>query len=586
MAAGYTCYNDASMMEPAVPDLSAEQRYLFAHPLIREVVYEGLSPFDHARLHGLALQIFEEFLPLEDGQVAIDTLAGELAQHAQAARTVTATDAEYDLLMRKEQQYLERAARFSMPRKGPAETQTGEVSRTAGDVLRVSGRHREAEAWHLENLGKKNGDRPWLTADHYAGLATIYMETGRIAQSADMFSRAIDLFRQWGHRRAALIATVNLATAKRHLGQLEESKALFDAANEQQAECGDRLSESFLAVHTAIFYHETGRTTVARVAYIHALELMRDLGERRLEGMTLGALANLYRSLGYTARAEAAYKEALALHEAMRDARGAGIVLGNMASMFHDTGRLPEAEEMYVQAIDVHRDSGNLRSEAIARGNLGILYRETGRIAGANRLFMQAISQLEQVGDTAIRAAFMSERGALCLLSGDLDSAAFDARDVEQLIPSAMPAMRLKHALPLQFRLAVAKAMPLDSESVDGATRELELAKARAALAEMRQRFEEAGHKSLSPTAKLIAACEAALREAEAALHEWRPPRLFNGYLPSELPPRLRAALLGLLHDLDKERFESFCWQNPYLHASMKENTDGSGSNWNQLPER
>ena len=76
-------------------------------------------------------------------------------------------------------------------------------------------------------------------------------------------------------------------------------------------------------------------------------------------------------------------------------------------------------------------------------------------------------------------------------------------------------------------------------------------------------------------------------RLAASALKEWRPPRLFNGYLPTELPPRLRAALLGLMRDLDKERFESFCWQNPFLHSSMRENagSDG-GTDWSRLPDR
>jgi len=575
------------MTEHFVQPLAAELVYLFGHALFREVAYQSCSPFDHARLHGLALLIHEQTLGLDTDLAAADSRAGEMAQHAQAARLVTASSTEYDDLVRKEQQYLERAARFSMPRRGPAETQTAEVSRSAGDVLRISGRHREAEAWHLENLGKKGHERPWQLAEHYAGLGSVYTETGKLQQAAEMLTRAIELFKQWGHHRGALIATINLASVHRQLGQLEQTRALFDVATELQSEAGDRLSDSFLAVHTAIFYHETGKTTAARVGYIHALELMRDLGERRLEGMTLGALANLYRSLGYTARAEAAYKEALALHEALRDTRGAGIVLGNLASMFHDKGRLPEAEEMYVQALDAHRDSGNLRSEAIARGNLGILYRESGRIAGANRLFMQAISQLEQVGDVAIRAAFMSERGSLCLLAGDLKHAAEDSRDVGHLIPTGMPVLRLKHALPLEFRLALTRAVPLDSEQVDGATRELELAHARAALAEMRRIFAEVGHKPLSETAKLIAACEAALREAENALHEWRPPRLFNGFLPSELSPQLRNSLLGLMRDLDKERFESFCWQNPYLHSSMQENAGNDApGDWMGLPDR
>lgn len=575
------------MTECLVLPPDAEFVYTFSHALCRDVVYQSLTPFDHARLHALALRICEQTLGLDTDLAAADSRAGELAQHAQAARIVTATSAEYDDLVLKEQQYLERAARFSMPRRGPAETQTAEVSRSAGDVLRISGRHREAEAWHLESLGKKGPERPWQLAEHYAGLGTVYTETGRLQQAAEMLTRAIELFKQWGHRRGALIALINLASVRRQLGQLAETKALFDLATEQQAESGDRLSESFLAVHTAIFYHETGKTVAARVGYIHALELMRDLGERRLEGMTLGALANLYRSLGYTARAEAAYKEALALHEAMRDTRAAGIVLGNLASIYHDKGRLPEAEEMYVQALDAHRDSGNLRSEAIARGNLGILYRETGRVAGANRLFMQAISQLDQVGDVAIRAAFMSERGSLCLLAGDLQHASEDARDVDQLIPQAMRSLRLKHALPLQFRLSLARAVPLDSENVDGATRERELAQARAALSEMRRIFAEVGHKPLSETAKLIAACEASLREAENALSEWRPPRLFNGFLPSELTPRLRSALLSLMRDLDKERFESFCWQNPYLHSSMQENAGNDApGDWMGLPDR
>jgi tetratricopeptide (TPR) repeat protein len=410
------------------------------------------------------------------------------------------------------------------------------------------------------------------------------METGRLAQAADMLGRAVELFKTWGSRRGTLIALINLGTVNRQLGLIAEARAIFNAASELQAEGGDRLTDCYLSVHTAIFYHEIGKTLAARAAYIQALEMMRELGERRLEGMTLGALANLYRSIGYTARAEAAYHEALALHEIMRDTRSAGIVLGNLASLYQDTSRLAEAEETYVQALDAHRDSGNLRSEAIARGNLAILYRETGRIVGANRLFEQAIVQLEQVGDKSVRAAFMAHRGALCLLCGDIDGAGADAAEVAALLGDKAPALRLENSLPLQFRLALARAVPLDFGEVEGATRERELARAKATLAEMNRLHNEIGRKASSPTAKLLATCEAVLREAEAALNEWRPPRVFRGFLPAELQPQLRQSLLGLMRDLDREHFKDFCWQNPYLHSSMAEGADETPPDWTSLP--
>ena len=565
---------------------SAELVYLFGHSLWRDVAYEALSPIEQARLHALALHIYEDALGLETNPGAHDSMAADMAQHAQAAALVTATSVEYEAFLSKEQRYLERSARLTAPAPTVAHADTGQISRTAGDALRIAGRHREAEGWFVEALGRVDDRRPWQGAELFAGLAAVCLDTGRLAQAEELFRKAREHFRAWGNRRGEIVALTNLGTVMKQTGRMDEAKRHYALAGELQSEAGDRFSDAYLHVHLGVFYHESGRSMAAKAAYLHSLEILRDLGDRRLEGMTLGALANLYRGIGYTARAEAALRETLALHEAMRDVRAQGIVLGNLASLFQDTGRFADAEEAYQRALEADREAGNLRSEAIARGNLAILYRETGRLAGANRLFMQAIGQLEQIGETMARASFVAHRGTLCLLCGDSQAAQADCRDVLELLDAkTYPAQRLQHALPLAFKLHMANATPLDCSEIDHDTREAELKLARSVVDEMRALFSAVGHKPLSPSAKMISGCEVLLAEVDAAASQWRPPCVFRGHAPEALKPTLRLALVGWMRDLEPERLDGFTWQNPDLHRAMIEGNETNDSpDWSSMP--
>lgn len=214
-------------------------------------------------------------------------------------------------------------------------------------------------------------------------------------------------------------------------------------------------------------------------------------------------------------------------------------------------------------------------------------YRETGRFAAANRLFMQSIDMLSQVQDRSIRAAFVAHRGMLCLLCGNMEGAEADASEVlEQLSAEHFPTLRLQHALPLKFRLHVARALPLDLAEVDEACRERELTQAHATLEEIRRLAQQAGHTSLSLSAKLVQNCQAVLDEVAAAFAQWRPPVVFRGQLPSELNARLRQGLHAWLSDLDAELLEAMRWQNPELLSALAAGAAPSESpDWTSLPE-
>ncbi|HRJ77366.1 MAG TPA: tetratricopeptide repeat protein [Planctomycetota bacterium] len=568
-----------------MPPFGAEDVYLFAHVAWRSLTYEELSPFEHARLHALALEIYERGLNIEDHPLDFATKAAEFAQHAQAARLVTPSNIEYELYLAKEESWAKVAASLIVPRAGAGESEG--IPRTPGEALRAAARLKEAEAWYKEALGAADSSKPWQVAELLLGLAVVYMDTGRPADAQKILGQAAEHYRAWGNRRGQIVALTNLGTTHKQLGQVEAARRLYHEAEELQAEGGTLLTRGYLLVHQAVFYHETGRLTLARVAYLEALKALREVGDRRLEGMTLGALANLFRQIGYRARAEACYREALALHEAGRDARAAGIVLGNLASLFQDSGRLGESEDAYLRAIEADHECGNLRSEAIVRGNLAILYRETGRFAAANRMFMQSIDMLSQVQDKSIRAAFVAHRGVLCLLCGNIEGAEADAAEVlEYLTAEHFPTLRLQHALPLRFRLHVARALPLDLTEVDEARRERELAAARATLAEIQRLIREAGHTSLALTAKLVENCQAVLDEVAAAFSQWRPPLVFRGHLPSELNVKLRHALHAWLSDLDADLLDAMRWQNPELLQALMHGADRAESpDWTSLPE-
>jgi len=445
-----------------VPNVSAEQAYLFRHAVLRDAAYQLQVPADRAILHRLALFLIEAALggrpplppPLTARALAkvephpIDSAAGELAWHALQAIDVSQELAEPARL------YLHRAAEYSARQYRAAEAAThwqalskllsgpdkAEALRRAGDELIATGDVKAAEAIldealalsaqtndgritgsvlaELAGLYEQTGrsalsEQTYLRAldcldragDRYrhatteVNLAILCTQTGQMARAQGLFERGIEVIREFQDSRGLGVALQNFATLLERLGKFAHAQTVLEQAMEVQRQSSDERREASLQAALGLLAKRSGRMADAEAAQKRSLELHRRHGDRRIEGFSWGSLAALYTDTGRTDQAEHAFGQALTILREVGDTRAQGAQLSNLASLYHQTGRLGEAAELLEQAMAIHRQVGNRRFEGITLGNIALLQTATGRHDEADRTFEEAMAIHRQVGN-------------------------------------------------------------------------------------------------------------------------------------------------------------------------------------------
>lgn len=381
--------------------------YVFGDPLVRDVVYAGMSVVTRARLHEIVGHALERALR-GDPSVTPDMLAVHFGRSTDAAKrlqwtraaaaraeatyaTTHAIDhlghlleiddepARADLLVRRgrmlalagrtaEAEADLRAARDHAVGADP-DAVTARADRELGVTLLSSERFEEGlallaqAAVQLERAGDVEG---CLTA--LDRLAFGRLQHGALEEAAQAAHHQDALARADGHpgRRAA--ATQNLALLAWRRGGNQEALQLMRRARAWAGQAGDRR----LLVHTANdlagMLAGTGAVEPAAAHLTEALEAARQIGYRAATAGMLGNLAELHRHLGSTRSAAqialAGLEDALDL----ADAPAVAQLTVNLALCLRDDGR-PEAATLLAEAARIAGALDQIEAAADALGD-------------------------------------------------------------------------------------------------------------------------------------------------------------------------------------------------------------------------
>ena len=381
--------------------------YVFGDPLVRDVVYAGMSVVTRARLHEIVGHALERALR-GDPSVTPDMLAVHFGRSTDAAKrlqwtraaaaraeatyaTTHAIDhlghlleiddepARADLLVRRgrmlalagrtaEAEADLRAARDHAVGADP-DAVTARADRELGVTLLSTERFEEGlallaqAAVQLERAGDVEG---CLTA--LDRLAFGRLQHGALEEAAQAAHHQDALARADGHpgRRAA--ATQNLALLAWRRGGNQEALQLMRRARAWAGQAGDRR----LLVHTANdlagMLAGTGAVEPAAAHLTEALEAARQIGYRGATAGMLGNLAELHRHLRSTRSAAqialAGLEDALDL----ADAPAVAQLTVNLALCLRDDGR-PEAATLLAEAACIAGALDQIEAAADALGD-------------------------------------------------------------------------------------------------------------------------------------------------------------------------------------------------------------------------
>jgi class 3 adenylate cyclase/tetratricopeptide (TPR) repeat protein len=479
-----------------------EGELVFAHALVRDAAYEGLSFRRRRLLHGRAAQAIEQRAngtPLAVELLSLHWLAAERWDRAWdcarlAGERAAALYANADAAIQ-----FGRALVAVSHLREVAQTDVAQVGEMLGDACELSGNYERAHSAYGTAYRRlqPGADRARLLRK----MGVLHERRGRYPQALRTYTSAL---RQLpGNDYASLVERCELklaAAGVRHRqGRLRGSAAEAVAAAEDAERAGYQpgLAHALYLRHINSVYLDEPDDALAE----EALSIFTELGNLVGQGNVLNNLGISAHYRGDWPLALERYRASRAARERTGDLVGAATEDNNIGEILSDQGHYAEAERCFNAAKSSWRAANYPIGEALVASNLGRLAARTGRTSRGTSLLEEA------------RAAFVSinapsyvdetdQRLAECaLLGGEPQRAAAAGAELAARFARGGDSVRL-HGTVLRLRAValaqlgdVAEAEALLDESITRLrtlAEGFELAQALAARAELKRRTDGA----------------------------------------------------------------------------------------------
>ncbi len=475
-----------------------EGEFVFAHALVREAAYEGLSFRQRRLLHGRAATAIEDRrngTPFAVELLSLHWLAAERWDRAWECACLAGERASALYANADAATQFGRALDAASHLRQVPQADVARVGELLGDASELAGNYERARSAYgtaYRRLQPGAGRARLLRK-----MGVLQERRGRYPQALRNYTSALRHLTGTDYADLVERCELELATSgvRHRQGRLREStkKAIVASQDAEQAGYRPGLAHALYLRHINSVYLDEPDDSLAEVA----LAIFMDLGNLVGQG-------NVLNNLGISAHFGGDWPEALERYRASRAARertgdlvGAATEDNNIGEILSDQGHYLEAERYFNTAKSSWRAASYPIGEALATSNLGRLAARTGRTSRGAVLLQEARAAFE----TIHASSYVDEtdlRMAECtLLAGELQRAAAASAELMARFARRTDRDRLYGAA-LRLR-AVALAQLGDIVQAEGLLDEavtrlrglaegFELAQALAARAEVRRR--------------------------------------------------------------------------------------------------
>lgn len=359
---------DTALERQILREMPYQQTLSFSHPLIRQTLYEKLTPAKRRNLHreaGEALErlhlraqdtgsiLAHHFLKANDrdrglihslraAAQALSLYANETALYwySKALEAMAGADKDqlqlhhsFEILMAREKIYGQLGHRKSQLSDLEALEQ---LAQSLGEPTKIALIHNRRAAFEYANSNFSETQaqaQAALQAAQQAGDLLIYSESlyrlaqpamhrGEFNQAETHLRQAQLLVKKSRNQRAEARILDGFGRLHRLQGQFIESGNFHQQALAISQLAGDRHRQASYLSNLADIFHLKGDTARARSYQQQALILNRIIGKRRGEAYCLNRLSFIHRTLGDYDLARNYVEQALVLHRAVDDSHG------------------------------------------------------------------------------------------------------------------------------------------------------------------------------------------------------------------------------------------------------------------------
>jgi tetratricopeptide (TPR) repeat protein len=439
----------------------------FADILVRDVVYEEVSPLRRKKLHGVVGCALEQVYAKK-----IDEHSGELASHfLESGDKDKALDyflkagekAEKIYANSEAVSYFQSALKLLEEKEGETR-EKAHVLEVLGDIKGIVGEYDLCmKRWNEALLLWKQLDEKEKAARLHRKMAmTLWRDIGNTEQAQENFEKALKILeaepesvelaslyaarasmsnftedvtkaRSWAEKALELAKKLNafevIASSYIDLG------LVFGAAGEQEkaVECMEKALKIAL---------DNGYAYIAGRAYNNlAVELPAEENERRLECYEKGLeltkkagqiqgiswfgtqLAWTFFGMGNSDKALTLAEESNALSKKIGNLFNLSPSIGTLGAFYHVFGEWTKGEQYLREALSISLKINNTQFISNAYGLLGFCYYDRGEYAKAKECFEKMIDTLERTGAKASQLSNYQWPAMNCIELGEIDKA-------------------------------------------------------------------------------------------------------------------------------------------------------------------
>lgn len=379
-------------------------RFRFDHPLVREVIYQGLPPALRGEIHRL---LADALVPDWDGDP--DSLDPEALLDVVHHRLRSSDPACAKPLVERAVERLRDTARVHamrdlleralvLPDLDPAlhmrwQLSLGSHLRHLGDPVAARAAIEQAIR-EADDMGARE-----IRIDARLHLGSVLLGISRHDEALALFREARDLVDE-------SVAPRYEGQVQGWIGQAEWLSGRYDEAERCQREVIRFATEqnhtgllSRGLANLSVLMHETGRVAEAAPLAERAIEIQRKSGDLRNEASTCSNLGNVYFDSGRLLDAKTRYEDSLSRARALAWRAGEAVALLNLAHVHQRLGETARAESTFKSALSICRFAGLRREEGYVLNGLGGLEIARGDGGSATRHLEAAAAIREELDD-------------------------------------------------------------------------------------------------------------------------------------------------------------------------------------------
>jgi class 3 adenylate cyclase/tetratricopeptide (TPR) repeat protein len=396
----------------------------FAHGLIRDAAYEGLSFKRRRELHARAAHAIEgrTTAPDESAELlSLHWLQAEVYERAwryaclagDRARSLWANADAATFYARA----LQAAGRLrTLPR-----SEVFPVAEALGDACELTGGYERSRQAYSEarRLCRAEVDRARLLRK----IGVLHERQGRYREALSCYTRGRHLLGDGSRAAETERSELDLASAgiRSRQGHYRDCVRFATEASDEATRASHRsgLAHALLLRHVVSVYLGDPSDELAR----QALAIFEELGDLVGQG-------NVLNNLGIGAYYLGTWVEALEYYEGSREARirsgdviGAATEENNIAEILSDQGHLDDARSLFESARGTWLAAGYRVGAALATSNLGRLEARAGDASGGRRLLVEALEEFRTIRSPVFIAETQLRLAESEVLEGDFPSA-------------------------------------------------------------------------------------------------------------------------------------------------------------------